>query len=89
MMREKKLHIDLEHGNWMVNIINEHADSGAYELVSPHKSATVHLNSEHLYGFEYSIVGKAESPYKICLNETVLSEGKIAKNGISRGRGII
>lgn len=88
-MHEKTLNIDMERGNWMVNIINEHADNGVYELVSPARSATVHINEDHLYGFEYSIVGKADSPFKIKLDDIVLAEGKVAPSGISRGRGII
>ena len=38
-MLEKTLNIDMDRGNWMVNIINEHADNGIYELVSPARSA--------------------------------------------------
>ncbi len=88
-MREKTLNIDMDHGNWMVNIINEHDDNGVYELVSPAKSAAVHLHDEHLSGFEYSITGKADSPFTIRLDDTVLVEGKVSRSGISRGRGVI
>ncbi|MAJ68123.1 MAG: hypothetical protein CBB67_003625 [Alteromonadaceae bacterium TMED7] len=88
-MLEKTLNIDMDRGNWMVNIINEHADNGIYELVSPARSATVHIHDNHIYGFEYSIVGKADSPFKIKLDDTVLAEGKVAASGISRGHGII
>ena len=88
-MLEKTLNIDMERGNWMVNIINEHADNGVYELVSPARSAKVHIHDDHLYGFEYSIVGKVNSPFLITLDETVLAEGRISPSGISRGHGIL
>lgn len=88
-MLEKKLKIDMERGNWMINIINEHGDNGVYELVSPAHTANVHMHDDHLYGFEYSIVGKADTPYTIKLDDIVLSEGRIAPSGINRGRGII
>ncbi|GGF73819.1 hypothetical protein [Alteromonas lipolytica] len=88
-MLEKTLNIDMERGNWMVNIINEHGDNGVYELVSPARSAKVNIHDDHLYGFEYSIVGKANSPFIIRLDDTVLAEGTIAPSGISRGHGIL
>ena len=34
-MREKQLSIDIERGNWLVDVIDGHIDDGIYELVSP------------------------------------------------------
>lgn len=88
-MHEKTLDIDLERGNWMVNIISKYGDQEHYELISPARTATVQFHDNHLYGFEYSIVGSIDSPFKIKLDDTVLAEGKISSSGISRGHGII
>ena len=88
-MREKQLSIDIERGNWLVDVIDEHIDDGIYELVSPVRSTTLHLHEDHIYGFQYSIVGKKNSPFTIKLNDEVLAEGRIGESGIKRGRGIL
>jgi hypothetical protein len=86
---EQQLTIDILHGSWMVNIIDEHHDDGVYELVSPVKTVTLHLNLDHLHGFEYSVVAKPGTHFVVTLDETVLVEGDVGPSGISRGRGIV
>lgn len=88
-MCEKQLFIDIECGNWLVDVIDEYIDDGIYELVLLVKSMMLYFYDDYIYGFQYSIVGKINLFFIIKLNDEVLVEGKIGDSGIKWGRGIL
>ena len=55
----KTLKITMSDGKWLVDIFSKANDSGVYDLIHPNTSAEVALNEGEMYGFRYSLHGKA------------------------------
>lgn len=84
------LSINIAHGRWSVDIIDEHLDDGVYELVAPVRTVEVSLDlKSRIYGFSYSVVAKPETEFVITLDDTELVCSKVDHSGYCRGRGIV
>jgi hypothetical protein len=65
------------------------ADSGVYDLIHPNTFAEVSLNEGEMYGFRYSLHGKAGTSFKIELDDEVLAEGELDKSEAASGSGVV
>lgn len=84
----KTLKITMSEGKWLVDIFSQANDSGVYDLIHPNTFAEVSLNEGEMYGFRYSLHGKAGTSFKIELDDEVLAEGEIDKSEAS-GSGVV
>ncbi|RDV29001.1 hypothetical protein DXV75_00595 [Alteromonas aestuariivivens] len=73
----------------MVDVYKESNDNGVYELVYPVKEASISLQKDHLYGFDYNIAAPKQTPFKLFLDDEVLVEGKVGESGYVRGSGVL
>ncbi|QPG06241.1 hypothetical protein IT774_03265 [Salinimonas marina] len=88
-MATRTLKLDIQEGNWMVNVIDDNNDDGKYELLHPNKEAEVEVDENKMQALEYNIVASAGTRFKITLDDTVLAEGEVGDTGIANGRGVI
>lgn len=85
----KTLKITMSEGKWLVDIFSQANDSGVYDLIYPNTSTEVSLNEGEMYGFRYSLQGKAGTTFKIELDDEVLAEGDIDKSETASGSGVV
>ena len=85
----KTLKITMPEGKWLVDIFSQANDSGVYDLIHPNTSTEVSLNEGEMYGFRYSLQGKAGTTFKIELDDEVLAEGDIDKTETVSGSGVV
>ncbi|WP_218355326.1 hypothetical protein [Alteromonas lipotrueiana] len=88
-MVARKLKLEIQDGNWMVNVIEENNDDGKYELLHPNKETEIQVDEDKMQGLEYNIVAKAGTRYKLTLDEIVLAEGEVDDTGVANGKGVI
>ena len=85
----KTLKITMSDGKWLVDIFSQANDSGVYDLIHPNDVTDVSLNEGEMYGFRYSLQGKAGTTFKIELGDDVLAEGEIDKAETASGSGVV
>jgi len=85
----QSLKITMSDGKWLVDIFSQANDSGVYDLIHPNNTTEVDLNEGEMYGFRYSLQGKAGTSFKIELDDKVLAEGEIDKTEAASGRGVV
>lgn len=85
----KTLKITMSEGKWLVDIFSQANDSGVYDLIHPNTFAEVSLNEGEMYGFRYSLHGKAGTSFKIELDDEVLAEGDIDESEAASGSGVV
>ncbi len=88
-MVARKLKLEIQDGNWMVNVIEENNDDGKYELLHPNKETEIQVDEDKMQGLEYNIVAKVGTRYKLTLDEIVLAEGEVDDTGVANGKGVI
>lgn len=88
-MIERVLSIEIGKGTWMVDVVAESNDDGIYDLVYPHKEATLHVHEEHMYALEYSISAREGTEFKILLDGEVILNDTVGHTGICRGSSVI
>ena len=85
----KTLKITMSEGKWLVDIFSQANDSGVYDLIHPNTSTEISLNEGEMYGFRYSLQGKAGTTFNIELDDEVLAEGDIGKTETASGSGVV
>ena len=85
----KTLKITMSEGKWLVDIFSHANDSGVYASLHLNTSAACTLNEGEMYGFRYSLHGKAGTSFKIELDDEVLAEGEIDKSEAASGSGVV
>ncbi len=88
-MVTRTLKLDIQEGNWMVNVIDDNNDDGKYELLHPNKETEVQVDENKMQALEYNIVANAGTRFKLTLDDTVLAEGEVGDNGVVNGKGVI